>query len=432
MTAKSTEPGKSGATAAASDAWRFAYAALAFAAGVLVVVSVSRAFSPSPLLAYLIFLVLLSPYAGTKHHLRAMIAATILLGVWLLETLGGLLAPFLLALAIAYILDPAVDVLERRGIKRILAIAILGVPVLAILAVVAIFAIPALAEQVGDFLERIPEAAQRVQTWLEGAQERLSRSRIPIVPEFLRDADLLNPDRISAMLQQHQTRIMQGGLGTLLGIGRGVGAVLTVLGYIVLTPVLMVYLLRDFDRITERVASLIPLPKKEAWTALAREYDNLLSRFLRGQLVAAAIVGVLTWLGLLIAGFPNSGLVGVVAGVFNIIPYLGLVVSIIPVLIIALVSGSILSLLLKAAIVFAIVQFIDGSVTGPRIVGESVGLHPVWVILALALGGFFYGFVGLLLAMPGAVLIKLLLREGVARYRQSGVFTGASEPGAMA
>jgi predicted PurR-regulated permease PerM len=234
------------------------------------------------------------------------------------------------------------------------------------------------------------------------------------------------------MLQQHQTRIMQGGLGTLLGIGRGVGAVLTVLGYIVLTPVLMVYLLRDFDRITERVASLIPLPKKEAWTALAREYDNLLSRFLRGQLVAAAIVGVLTWLGLLIAGFPNSGLVGVVAGVFNIIPYLGLVVSIIPVLIIALVSGSILSLLLKAAIVFAIVQFIDGSVTGPRIVGESVGLHPVWVILALALGGFFYGFVGLLLAMPGAVLIKLLLREGVARYRQSGVFTGASEPGAMA
>jgi predicted PurR-regulated permease PerM len=218
-------------------------------------------------------------------------------------------------------------------------------------------------------------------------------------------------------------------LGTLLGIGRGVGAALTILGYVVLTPVLMVYLLRDFDRITSRVAGLIPLQKRERFTSLAREYDNLLSRFLRGQLVAAAIVGVLTWLGLMIAGFPNSGLVGVVAGVFNIIPYLGLVVSIIPVVIISLVSGSVLGSLLKAGIVFAIVQFIDGSVTGPRIVGDSVGLHPVWVILAIAVGSFFYGFVGLLLAMPGAVLIKLLIRESLARYRQSRVFQGTPEPG---
>jgi predicted PurR-regulated permease PerM len=138
---------------------------------------------------------------------------------------------------------------------------------------------------------------------------------------------------------------------------------------------------------------------------------------------------VLTWLGLLIAGFPNSGLVGVVAGVFNIIPYLGLVVSVIPVVIISLVSGSVLGSLLKAGIVFAIVQFIDSSVTGPRIVGDSVGLHPVWVILAIAVGSFFYGFVGLLLAMPGAVLIKLLIRESLARYRQSRVFQGAPEPG---
>ena len=411
------------------EAWRLAHAGLVFAAGVLLVYSVTRLFVPSPLLAYLLFLILISPYAETRLHLRVVIAATILLGVWLLETMGGLLAPFLLALAIAYILDPAVDVLEKRGIKRMLAIVILAVPVLAILAVAVIVAVPALVEQIGDFLRGVPEAALRIRTWLEGFRNRLIRSNIPFLPEILRDGNLLNPDRISAILREHESRLVQGGLGTLLGIGRGVGAALAILGYVVLTPVLMVYLLRDFDKITERVAGLIPPRHRERSTALAKEYDHLLSRFLRGQLIAAAIVGILTWLGLLIAGFPNSGLVGLVAGVFNVIPYLGLIVSIIPVVIIALVSGSVLGSLLKAGIVFAIVQFIDGSVTGPRIVGESVGLHPVWVILAIAVGSFFYGFVGLLLAMPAAVLIKLLIREGLARYRRSGVFQGTPEPG---
>jgi predicted PurR-regulated permease PerM len=411
------------------DTLRFAYAGLVFAAGVLLVYSVTLLFVPSPLLAYLLFLILISPYAGTRLHLRVVVAATILLGVWLLETMGGLLAPFLLALAIAYILDPAVDILEKRGIKRIFAIVILAVPVLAILAAAAIVAVPALVDQIADFLNGVPRAAHQIRVWMEGMRERLIRSNIPFVPELMRDGDLLNPDRIAALLEQHQERLVQGGVGTLLGIGRGVGAALAILGYVVLTPVLMIYLLRDFDRITERVASLIPLRQRERSTALAREYDNLLSRFLRGQLIAAAIVGILTWLGLLIAGFPNSGLVGLVAGVFNVIPYLGLLVSIIPVVIIALVSGSVLGSLLKAGIVFAIVQFIDSSVTGPRIVGESVGLHPVWVILAIAVGSFFYGFVGLLLAMPAAVLIKLVIRESLARYKQSGVFQGTPEPG---
>ncbi|MGH7503866.1 MAG: AI-2E family transporter [Longimicrobiales bacterium] len=411
------------------DAWRLAYAAMVFAAAVFLVVSIHRVVVVSPLLAYFLLLILLSPYAGTKNHLRAVIAATILLAVWLLETLGGLLAPFLLALAISYILDPAVDMLEKRGIKRMLAIGILGVPVLAVLAGIAIFGVPALVEQAGNVIEGTPEAVQQVRQWLENMRARLSQTRIPILPDLLRDPDLLNPERIGAILREHQARILEGGLGTLLGIGRGVGAALTVLGYIVLTPVLMVYLLRDFDRITARMASLIPLKKRERWTAMAREYDGLLSRFLRGQLVAAAIVGVLTWLGLRIAGFPNSGLVGVTAGIFNVVPYLGLVVSIVPVVIISLVSGAVIASLVKAGIVFAIVQFIDSSVTGPRIVGDSVGLHPVWVILAIAVGSFFYGFVGLLLAMPAAVLIKLLIREGVARYRGSRVFQGTPESG---
>ena len=159
----------------------------------------------------------------------------------------------------------------------------------------------------------------------------------------------------------------------------------------------------------------MPAPRRDRWLGFAREYDALLARFLRGQVLAALIVGLLTWIGLLIAGFPYSGLVGAIAGVFNLVPYLGLVASIVPVLVIALLSGNFLAALLKAAIVFGIVQLIDGSITGPRIVGGSVGLHPVWVLLALALGGFYFGLVGLLIAVPAAVLVKLVLREALAR-----------------
>src|SRR5690606_20442863 len=116
-------------------------------------------------------------------------------------------------------------------------------------------------------------------------------------------------------------------------------------GFLVLTPVLMIYLLKDFDNIKERIGDLVPQPRRERWLTFMGEYDTLLSRFLRGQVIAAALVGVLTWLGLWIAGVPYAGLVGAIAGVFNLVPYLGLIVSVIPLLIIALLSGSFLSII---------------------------------------------------------------------------------------
>jgi predicted PurR-regulated permease PerM len=213
-----------------------------------------------------------------------------------------------------------------------------------------------------------------------------------------------------------------------LGVGKGVSIVLTVLGYVVLTPVLTIYLLIDFDRLTERARALIPTGKTTTWLPFIAEYDFLLSRYLRGQMLAALIVGLLTWLGLWALGFPYPALVGAVAGVFNLVPYLGLVVSAIPAILISLLSGNILASLVKVGIVFGVVQALDGSVVGPRIVGESVGLHPVWVILALAVGSFFFGFVGLLLAMPAAVFIKLIVREAMKRYRSSGVYQGELQP----
>ncbi len=299
----------------------------------------------------------------------------------------------------------------------------------ALLAVLIVGAVPAIADQIESVIQHTPEALQRLGTWLQSIHDRLGNMRIPFLPDFdpTRDIAFLNPARLSEMIRDRQSRMLGGGLSALLGVGRGLGAVLGVLSYLVLTPVLLVYLLRDFDRIKAQATSLIPPTRREGMLRFFREYDRLLSRFLRGQLIEAALVGVLTWLGLLVLGFPNSGLVGVVAGVFNLVPYVGLIASIVPVVIIALLSGNVATALLKAGAVFAVVQFIDGSVTGPRIVGGSVGLHPVWVMLALAVGGFFFGFVGLLLAMPAAVMIKLLIHEGVQRYRASHFFEGEAD-----
>ncbi|HSJ09943.1 MAG TPA: AI-2E family transporter [Longimicrobiales bacterium] len=404
-----------------SPEWRWVYGAVVLAGAVLFLLSVQSALSP--FIAFLFFLLLLVPYAGSPRHTTVVIATTLVFLVWLLDTLGSLLAPFILAFVLAYILDPAADALERRGLKRGPAVAILVLPVLALLGLGLAFGIPALINQLENLLQGLPAAAASLSTWVEGVRDGALRMSIP----FISDEVLvrwLDPARVEELVAAQQEALAQRAWGAVSGVGRGLGIALSLLGFVVLVPVLVIYLLRDFDHMIVRAGELVPKDRREGWLGFMREYDGLLSRFLRGQVIAASIVGVMTWLGLWIAGVPYSGLVGAIAGVFNLVPYLGLVVSIGPVLIIALISGSFLTIVVKAGIVFAIVQGIDGSITGPRIVGSSVGLHPVWVLLALAVGSSLFGFVGLLVAMPAAVLIKLLLREAVVRYRASSVYLG--------
>lgn len=382
----------------------------------------------APLILYALLLALLVPYAGTRRHRLLAVTATMLIALWLLVTLGGLLAPFILAFILAYILDPAADALQRRNVPRALAIAILLLPVLALIVAALVVGIPAVAAQLDTVIDNIPLAAQRLEGWWAGVIARVQSMNLPMVSEGALATQLrgIDGERIAAFIQERQQELLERGWGAVAGVGRGVGIVLSVLSYLVITPVVLVYLLFDFDKAKARAIELIPQPRRASWVSFLTEYDRLLSRFLRGQVLAATIVGLLTWIGLLIVGFPFSGLVGATAGIFNLVPYLGLVVSVVPVFVIALFSGSFLGSLLKAGIVFAIVQAIDGTVTGPRIAGGSVGLHPIWVMLALAVGSFFFGFVGLLLAMPAAVFTKLVIVRAIGRYQDSPLYTGGS------
>jgi predicted PurR-regulated permease PerM len=404
--------------------WRIWHAVLVL--GVLGLFLFSIRSILNPFLIFLLLLFLVQPYSGTRWHVILVSSAALLTLIWVLDTTGFLLAPFVLALVLAYIQHPMVERMERRRISRLTATMLLALPAVVVIGLVLFLGIPALSAQIAELIRDTPQFLATATLRLEQWQAQLQSRDLPWLDEqaLVDRLRSVQPEAVMAWLQQRQAAIAQGVWSGLLGVGKGLGAVLSLLSYVFLTPILTFYLLRDWKSILERMRELVPGPYRDRVVGFASEYDRLLARYLRGQVLAAAIVGVLTWLGFLIAGFPYALLLGAVAGIFNIIPYMGLVASLIPALFIALFSASPGIALLKIAVVFAVVQVLDSSVIGPRVVGEAVGLHPVWVLLALAVSGYFFGFVGLLIAVPLAVLVKLLLRHALGRYRASSLFRG--------
>ena len=395
--------------------WRFAQGA------VLVLVAGFFLYSLrdllNPFLLYCLVIALLAPFRGVRGHALLVTVATLLAGLWVLDTAGSLLAPFFLAFVLAYILDPIADrVSAHPRINRTAAIFLILVPALAAGAAALAFALPEVVRQAGDLIEDL-------KTWVTSLETADLGFDIPYVnEEAVLESIRALPDTIGALLREQQGTIARGAWQTFLGLGRGVGALFTVLSYLVLTPVLMFYLLRDYDRIIARADDLLPGRVREGARGFFREYDDLLSRYLRGQVATALLTGAITWIGLVIVGFPYAFVLGVTVAVLGVVPYLGVVVSLIPAVILALASGDIGMSLLKVGVVYGVAQGLESAVISPRIVGESVGLHPVWILLALSLGGFFFGFVGLLIGVPLAVAVKLLLVRTLERYRESALY----------
>lgn len=377
----------------------------------------------SPVVALLALLALLQPFR--REPWAAVVAATACgLGlIWVIGATGFLLAPFVVALGVAYILDPLVDRVAER-MPRWAAILLLGLPVLGLVGLLLAYGIPALWNQGVDLVGRLPSALERVAVWLEGLPQRVGRIELPGVDgaalaERLRELDA---EMILAMAAERREAILNHLWTGALGVGRGVATLATVVSYVVLTPVLLFYLLRDWDRILAGVLDLVPPAHRAPTRAFGQELDRKLAGYLRGQLTVAAISGSLTALGLWILGFPYALLLGALAGALGMIPYVGLVISLVPAVVIALLTPEPLMGILKVGGVFAAVSMLEGSVLAPRIVGDSTNLHPVVVVLALTLGGFFFGFPGLLLGVPAAAALKLLLDRGLDRYRQSSFF----------
>ena len=399
--------------------WRVLQAIVALFVFGLLLFSVQELLNPFVL--FLILLVVLLPFRQVPGYVLLVVVAAVLTAYWLLATTGFLLAPFVLGFGFAYVLDPLVDALVERRVARSVAIVALALPVAGAAVAAVLFGIPALVGQVDELVQAAPELVARIGEWFSGIREFLVG--LPGVDEdSIPDLSNLDPDQIVAFLQERREQLASGTWRGVLGLGRGLGSAATVAGYVILTPVLTFYLLRDYDRILARLRALLPRGREAAVVEFVREYDVLLSRYLRGQLTVALIIGVMTGTLLFVVQFPYAFLLGALAGVMGLIPFLGLVLSLIPAVIVALVSGSVLVSLVKVAVVYTIVQILDGGVISPRIVGDSVGLHPVWIVLALSVGGFFFGFVGLLISVPVAVGVKLVAVRGLERYRRSELY----------
>ena len=399
--------------------WRVLQAIVALFVFGLLVFGVQELLNPFVL--FLILLIVLIPFRRAPGYVLLVSVAAILTMYWLLATTGFLLAPFVLGFGLAYVLDPLVDALVERRVARSLAIVLLALPVVGAGVAAVLFGIPALVGQIDELVQAAPELVALVGDWLSGIRGFVVG--IPGVGEdVVPDLANLDPEEIVAFLQERREQLASGTWRGVLGLGRGLGSAATVAGNVFLTPILTFYLLRDYDGILARLRGLLPRSREVGVVEFAREYDVLLSRYLRGQLTVALIIGVLTGTLLLVVQFPYAFLLGALAGVMGLIPFLGLVLSIIPAVIIALVSGNVLWSLAKVAFVYGLVQILDGGIISPRVVGDSVGLHPVWIVLALSVGGFFFGFVGLLISVPAAVGVKLVMVRGLERYRNSELY----------
>jgi predicted PurR-regulated permease PerM len=385
----------------------------------------------NPLILFALLWAVLLPFRGNEGHAALLTVAGLVTLVWVLSATGSLLAPFVLAVMLAYVLDPLVDRVAGGRITRTLGIFLLALPALGLLAVVFLLVVPAAIRELGEVVQQAPVFFQRLVEWVTSMRDRVLTADIPLIDEESLIARLqsIDANAIVAFLQERTAAVGQRIWSGVLGLGRGIGTVFTVIGYVALTPVLTFYLLRDWDRLTRSAATLVPEARRARVVGFAVECDRMISRYLRGQLTVAIAMGVITGVGLWIARFPYAGTLGLIVGVFSVVPYLGLVLSLIPAIFIALVSGSVLISLLKVAVVYGASQLLEASVISPRIVGESVGLHPVFVLLALSLGGFFFGFVGLLLGVPAAAIGKLLVERALRRYKSSDFYRGDEAPG---
>jgi len=379
----------------------------------------------SPLLVFALLWAALWPERQNRHVARLLAIATALVTLWLFRAAGSLAAPFILGLAFAYVLSPAVSWLRRHRVPRWLGSLLVVLPFLAALVLLLLLLVPAMERQVVQVAGQLPLLFSRLADWLDRLRTSfLASNQALLTAEQVAKLRSLQASDLVAIVQDRWQDIARGAWGGIVGIGKGVRLTAMVVGYVVVTPVVTFHLLNHWDTITAWLAALVPPARREEVLGFVREYDGQLGRFVRGTLTEASLVATLTGVGLALLGFPAPLLMAVSAGLGNLVPWIGVPLSMIPGVVLALASGAIGTSLLQLVVVFGVVTLLDQAVTGPRIIGGAVGLNPVWVMIALAMFGLLLGFVGLLVAVPLAVLVRLFATRGLAHYRASGYYAG--------
>ena len=318
-----------------------------------------------------------------------------------LVQLSEILLPFVLGFTLAYFLDPLADRLERVGMPRLMATNVItfafGFAVLAGL----FFGLPALAAELGGMVERIPAYTQRLEGWMAGND---------VLSDY--------PDAANAGIEAARGSI-RNFAGNLLVTGL---SVLNVLALIIITPVVAVYMLNDWDQMVDQVDRLLPKTHGSQVRLLATQIDEILAGFVRGQITVCFLLAVFYATALSLVGLDAGIVVGVTAGLTSFIPYVGAVFGVALGLAMGLGQfGADYVMLAQIAGVFVLGQFLEGNVLTPRLVGDRVRLHPVWIIFALLAMGNLFGFIGLLLAIPVAAAAGVFVRYAINIYMREYV-----------
>ncbi len=329
----------------------------------------------------------------------------------LLWFLGDVILPFLVGGAVAYFMDPVADRLERLGLSRIAATALLTLGAVVMLVLLVLSVIPTLVQQLTALVDSAPQIAEQFQTFL-----------IERFPELQDETSTIRQTlaQIATAIQSYGGELAQSVLSSALGV---INAVV----FIVVVPVVAFYMLMDWDHMVAKLDGILPRDHAPVVRRLAGEIDATLSAFVRGQLTVCLLLGTFYSVALMLAGLQFGLIVGAIAGAITFIPYVGALVGGALAIGLALFQfwGDWLSIGIVAAI-FGFGQFIEGNILTPKLVGESVGLHPVWLIFALSAFGSVFGIVGMLVAVPVAAALGVLIRFAIQQYQASLLYQGVA------
>lgn len=333
--------------------------------------------------------------------------ATFSVFCWLL---APILTPFVVGAGLAYAGDPAVDKLQRWGLSRTLGVCVVFLLISLVGLAALLMLLPMLQSQVGTFLGNLPQ-------WLAWLQAKAVHLGIELPAgsqldaEGFRDLVKQHWDEAGGFLKEVWKHVSASG-----------GALITAVASLLLIPVVTFYLLRDWDDLVAWIRGVIPprnLPKVDA---MARETDEVLGAFIRGQLSVMAALTVYYWIALWMAGLDLALLVGMIVGLISFVPYLGAIVGVLTAVVAMLIQTQELLPFVWLALVFGIGQVLESNVLTPWLVGDRIGLHPVAVIFAVMAGGQLFGFVGIMLALPVAAVIAVLLREAKRQWLASRAY----------
>ena len=335
------------------------------------------------------------------------------LGVLALYLLRQVLAPFVAGAAVAYLLDPVCDRLQRLGLGRTLATAVVTLAFVVLLALLLVLLVPTLYHQLVSFVETVPAIVNTV------------RERVQPLIEDLRKA-AGHTAQIQQAAGDFLGRAANWTLQALGGLVSGGLALVNILSLLFITPVVAFYLLRDWDRIVAYVDSLLPRDHAETIREQARLVNDTLSGFVRGQATVCFLLGSFYAVALTLAGLDFGLAIGLIAGILSFIPFVGTIFGFVASVGLALSQFEEWHRIAIVVAIFFIGQFVEGNFLTPRLVGHRVRLHPVWVIFALLAGGTLFGFVGVLLAVPVAAVIGVLVRFTIFRYTASPLYAGSA------